>query len=182
MQSVSTSTSREPTSRPGCRIPRPNNYINGYRRSSVSHCNPSADDVEDWQMARANHTPRPGLRSASRALDQLPDGDIKEAMASIPEETSGLLYYAPMLRDLRTRNRRHRRNTRGNSSVPIPDIPVSFLPFVCPSLFFKLPFDSRGLVSSNSSWDPYLDDELGDGDCAGNSGSSKGPPLGRFEK
>ena len=63
-----------------------NNYINGYRKKQREPLQSSADDVEDWQMAQAESHTSTGLRSAeAEALDQLPDGDIKEAMASIPE-------------------------------------------------------------------------------------------------
>ena len=46
-------------------------------------------------MAQAESHTSTGLRSAeAEALDQLPDGDIKEAMASIPEDFRLAVYYA----------------------------------------------------------------------------------------
>ena len=72
-----------------------NNYINGYRKKQREPLQSSADDVEDWQMAQAESHTSTGLRSAeAEALDQLPDGDIKEAMASIPEDFRLAVYYA----------------------------------------------------------------------------------------
>ncbi|MGB3673501.1 MAG: sigma-70 family RNA polymerase sigma factor [Candidatus Nanopelagicales bacterium] len=72
-----------------------NNYINNYRKKQRQPLQSSADDVEDWQMAQAESHTSTGLRSAeAEALDQLPDGDIKEAMASIPEDFRLAVYYA----------------------------------------------------------------------------------------
>lgn len=72
-----------------------NSYINNYRKKQRQPLQSSADDVEDWQMAQAESHTSTGLRSAeAEALDQLPDGDIKEAMANIPEEFRLAVYYA----------------------------------------------------------------------------------------
>ncbi len=72
-----------------------NNYINGYRKKQRQPLQSSADDVEDWQMHQAESHTSTGLRSAeAEALDQLPDGDIKEAMAALPDEFRLAVYYA----------------------------------------------------------------------------------------
>lgn len=72
-----------------------NNYINGYRKKQREPQQSSADDVEDWQMAQAESHTSTGLRSAEiEALDQLPDSDIKEAMARLPDEFRLAVYYA----------------------------------------------------------------------------------------
>lgn len=72
-----------------------NNYINGYRKKQRQPLQSSADDVEDWQMAQAESHTSTGLRSAeAEALDQLPDGDIKEAMAALPDDFRLAVYYA----------------------------------------------------------------------------------------
>lgn len=72
-----------------------NNYINTYRKKQRQPLQSSADDVEDWQMAQAESHTSTGLRSAEvEALDQLPDGDIKAAMASIPDDFRLAVYYA----------------------------------------------------------------------------------------
>lgn len=72
-----------------------NSYINGYRKKQREPQQSSADDVEDWQMAQAESHSSSGLRSAEvEALDQLPDSDIKAAMADLPEDFRLAVYYA----------------------------------------------------------------------------------------
>ena len=72
-----------------------NSYINGYRKKQRQPLQSSADDVEDWQMAQAESHTSSGLRSAeAEALDQLPDSDIKDALAELPEEFRLAVYYA----------------------------------------------------------------------------------------
>ena len=72
-----------------------NTYINTYRKKQRQPQQAQQDDVEDWQLARAeSHTSR-GLRSAeAEALDHLPDSDVKDALQSIPEEFRMAVYYA----------------------------------------------------------------------------------------
>ena len=44
-----------------------------------------AEDVEDWQLARAESHTSTGLRSAEvEALERLPDSDVKEALQAPP--------------------------------------------------------------------------------------------------
>lgn len=70
-----------------------NTYINGYRKKQRQPVQSSTDDVEDWQMAKAGSHTSTGLRSAeAEALDKLPDGDIKEALAAIPEDFRMAVY------------------------------------------------------------------------------------------
>lgn len=72
-----------------------NTYINGYRKRRRQPLQSSTDDVEDWQMAAAGSHTSSGLRSAEvEALDRLPDGDIKRALAEIPEEFRIAVYLA----------------------------------------------------------------------------------------
>lgn len=72
-----------------------NTYINGYRKKQRQPIQSSTDDVEDWQMAQAESHTSNGLRSAeAEALDRLPDGDIKNALAEIPEEFRLAVYLA----------------------------------------------------------------------------------------
>ncbi len=72
-----------------------NNYINGYRKKQRQPLQSSSDEVEDWQMAQAQSHTSTGLKSAeAQALDQLPDGDIKEAMAALPDDFRLAVYYA----------------------------------------------------------------------------------------
>ncbi len=72
-----------------------NTYINTYRKKQRQPQQAQQDDVEDWQLARAeSHTSR-GLRSAeTEALDGLPDSDVKDALQSIPEDFRMAVYYA----------------------------------------------------------------------------------------
>lgn len=71
-----------------------NTYINIYRKAQRQPQQTQTDTVEDWQMAQAaEHTPG-GLRSAeTEALDRLPDSDIKDALAQIPEEFRLAVYF-----------------------------------------------------------------------------------------
>lgn len=71
-----------------------NTYINIYRKAQRQPQQTQTDTVEDWQMAQAaEHTPG-GLRSAeTEALDRLPDSDIKDALAQIPEEFRLTVYF-----------------------------------------------------------------------------------------
>jgi RNA polymerase sigma-70 factor (ECF subfamily) len=72
-----------------------NNYINTYRKKQREPQQSSADDVEDWQMAKAESHSSTGLRSAeAEALDLLPDSDIKAAMFNLPDEFRLAVYYA----------------------------------------------------------------------------------------
>ncbi len=72
-----------------------NTYINTYRKKQREPQQSGAEEVEDWQLARAeSHTSR-GLRSAeAEALDGLPDSDVKDALQRIPEEFRIAVYLA----------------------------------------------------------------------------------------
>ncbi|WP_077490104.1 sigma-70 family RNA polymerase sigma factor [Sinomonas mesophila] len=72
-----------------------NTYINLYRKRQREPQQAGTDTVEDWQLARAESHTSTGLRSAeAEALDRLPDSDVKEALASIPEEFRLAVYFA----------------------------------------------------------------------------------------
>jgi RNA polymerase sigma-70 factor (ECF subfamily) len=72
-----------------------NTFINTYRKKQREPQQSASEDVEDWQLARAeSHTSR-GLRSAeTEALDRLPDSDVKDALQSIPEDFRIAVYLA----------------------------------------------------------------------------------------
>ena len=54
-----------------------------------------AEDVEDWQLARAESHTSTGLQSAeTEALDHLPDSDVKDALQQLPEEFRLAVYLA----------------------------------------------------------------------------------------
>jgi len=72
-----------------------NTYINLYRKRQREPLPSGSDQIEDWQLARAESHTSSGLRSAeSEALDHLPDSDVKNALQSIPEEFRLAVYFA----------------------------------------------------------------------------------------
>lgn len=72
-----------------------NTFINSYRKKQREPLQTDSDDVEDWQMARAEAHSSRGLRSAeAEALDHLPDSDVKDALQAIPEDFRIAVYLA----------------------------------------------------------------------------------------
>lgn len=72
-----------------------NTYINIYRKRQREPQQANSDTVEDWQLAAASSHDSRGLPSAeNEALARLPDSDIKEALASIPEDFRMAVYYS----------------------------------------------------------------------------------------
>jgi RNA polymerase sigma-70 factor (ECF subfamily) len=72
-----------------------NTFINSYRKKQREPQQSQAEEVEDWQIARAASHTSQGLRSAeAEALDRLPDSDVKRALASLPEDRRMVVYYA----------------------------------------------------------------------------------------
>ncbi|MCU4749093.1 sigma-70 family RNA polymerase sigma factor [Streptomyces sp. JH002] len=72
-----------------------NTFINSYRKKQREPQRSAAEDIEDWQLARAESHMSTGLRSAeSQALDHLPDSDVKQALQAIPEEFRIAVYLA----------------------------------------------------------------------------------------
>ncbi len=72
-----------------------NTFINTYRKKQREPVQTNAEDVEDWQMARAEGHTSGGLRSAeAEALDRLPDSDVMAALAALPEDFRMAVYYA----------------------------------------------------------------------------------------
>ena len=72
-----------------------NTFINSYRKKQREPQRSAAEEIEDWQLARAESHMSTGLRSAeSQALDHLPDSDVKEALQAIPEEFRIAVYLA----------------------------------------------------------------------------------------
>src|SRR5205085_8680584 len=54
-----------------------------------------SDGVEDWQLAEVESHTSAGLRSAEmEALDHLPDSDVKQALADLPEDFRMAVYLA----------------------------------------------------------------------------------------
>jgi len=72
-----------------------NTFINSYRRQQRQPRQAASEDVEDWQLARAESHMSTGLRSAeAEALEHLPDSDVKEALQTIAEDFRIAVYLA----------------------------------------------------------------------------------------
>jgi len=72
-----------------------NSFINSYRKKQREPLRSGSEEIEDWQLARAESHMSTGLRSAeSQALDHLPDSDVKSALQTIPEEFRIAVYLA----------------------------------------------------------------------------------------
>ena len=64
-----------------------NTFINTYRKKQRQPQQSMAEEVEDWQLARAESHTSSGLKSAeTEALEHLPDSEVKDALAKLPEE------------------------------------------------------------------------------------------------
>jgi RNA polymerase sigma-70 factor (ECF subfamily) len=72
-----------------------NTFINNYRKRQREPQRSGAEDVEDWQLARAASHTSSGLKSAeAEALERLPDSDVKSALQALPEEFRIAVYLA----------------------------------------------------------------------------------------
>ena len=72
-----------------------NTYINTYRKKQRQPQQSMAEDVEDWQLARAESHTSTGLKSAEmEALEHLPDSQVKDALQRLPEEFRLAVYLA----------------------------------------------------------------------------------------
>jgi RNA polymerase sigma-70 factor (ECF subfamily) len=72
-----------------------NTFINTYRKRQREPQRSGAEEIEDWQLARAASHTSTGLKSAeSEALERLPDSDIKRALQELPEEFRIAVYLA----------------------------------------------------------------------------------------
>jgi RNA polymerase sigma-70 factor (ECF subfamily) len=72
-----------------------NAYINTYRKRQRQPIQDSHEQIEDWQLARAETHTASGLKSAEmQALERLPDSDVKDALQQIPEDFRLAVYLA----------------------------------------------------------------------------------------
>jgi RNA polymerase sigma-70 factor (ECF subfamily) len=72
-----------------------NTFINSYRKKQRQPQVSGAEEVEDWQLARAESHTSTGLRSAEiEALDRLPDSDVKDALQELQEDFRMAVYLA----------------------------------------------------------------------------------------
>ena len=72
-----------------------NSFINTYRKKQRQPQLSGGDQIEDWQLARAEaHTPE-GLRTAEmEALDRMPDSAVTEAMNALSPDFRLAVYLA----------------------------------------------------------------------------------------
>ena len=72
-----------------------NTFINTYRKKQREPQKSMTEDVEDWQLARAESHSSSGLKSAEmQALEHLPDSDVKDALQRLPEDFRLAVYLA----------------------------------------------------------------------------------------
>jgi RNA polymerase sigma-70 factor, ECF subfamily len=72
-----------------------NTFINSYRKQQREPRQADTEEIEDWQIARAETHTSTGLRSAElEALEHLPDSDVKDALQSLPEDFQLAVYLA----------------------------------------------------------------------------------------
>ncbi len=72
-----------------------NTFINNYRKKQRQPQQSMSEDVEDWQLARAESHSSTGLKSAEmEALEHLPDSQVKTALQRLPEEFRLAVYLA----------------------------------------------------------------------------------------
>ena len=72
-----------------------NTFINSYRKKQRQPQQAATEDIEDWQIARAESHTSTGLKSAeAEALEHLPDSDVKRALQELPEEFRIAVYLA----------------------------------------------------------------------------------------
>ncbi|MDN3356766.1 sigma-70 family RNA polymerase sigma factor [Actinomadura sp. DC4] len=72
-----------------------NNFINTYRKKQREPQRAGTEEIEDWQLARAESHTSTGLRSAEHeALDRLPDSDVVRALRALAPEFRTAVYLA----------------------------------------------------------------------------------------
>jgi RNA polymerase sigma-70 factor (ECF subfamily) len=72
-----------------------NTFINSYRKRQRQPQQAMGEDIEDWQLHRAESHTSSGLKSAeAEALEHLPDSDVKHALQQLPEDFRLAVYLA----------------------------------------------------------------------------------------
>jgi RNA polymerase sigma-70 factor (ECF subfamily) len=72
-----------------------NTFINSYRKRQREPQQAMTEEVEDWQLHRAESHTSSGLKSAEmEALERLPDNDVKRALQELPEDFRLAVYLA----------------------------------------------------------------------------------------
>ncbi len=72
-----------------------NSFINTYRKKQRQPVADPHEQIEDWQLARAETHTSSGLKSAEMvALEHLPDSDVKDALQQLPADFRLAVYLA----------------------------------------------------------------------------------------
>ncbi len=72
-----------------------NTFISDYRKKRREPIQTSTDEMEEWQVSKLESSARTALPSAEQiVLDSLPDGDVLDALKSLPEEFRTAVYLA----------------------------------------------------------------------------------------
>jgi RNA polymerase sigma-70 factor (ECF subfamily) len=72
-----------------------NTFINIYRKKQRQPQQSMTEEIEDWQLHRAESHTSVGLKSAEmEALERLPDSDVKDALQKLPEDFRLAVYLA----------------------------------------------------------------------------------------
>ena len=72
-----------------------NTYINSYRKRQRQPLQQPTQELEDWQQAAAAAHTGAGMKSAEmEALEHLPDSDVKDALALLPDDFRYAVYLA----------------------------------------------------------------------------------------
>ncbi len=72
-----------------------NTYINSFRKAQRQPQRSFGEDIEDWQLAKAESHTSTGLRSAEvEALDRMTDSLVIEALAELPDDFRMAVYLA----------------------------------------------------------------------------------------
>jgi RNA polymerase sigma-70 factor (ECF subfamily) len=72
-----------------------NTFINSYRKKQRDPSLHRMNEIEDWQLVRAQSHMSAGSRSVEiEALDRLPDSEITAALAALPEQFRTAVYLA----------------------------------------------------------------------------------------
>jgi RNA polymerase sigma-70 factor (ECF subfamily) len=72
-----------------------NTFINSYRKKQREPLQAATEDIEDWQLHRAESHSSSGLKSAEmEALERLPDTEVKRALQELPEDFRLAVYLA----------------------------------------------------------------------------------------
>ena len=71
-----------------------NTFINTYRKRQREPQRSQAEEIEDWQLARAASHTSSGPKAEAQTLERLPGSHVKEALQMLPEESRIAVYLA----------------------------------------------------------------------------------------